>query len=72
MGKMKEIYMDTLEEVKDLTSDELKSLVIEKNVELNHLDENLDELSDNELIRLISEKNLLLVAKEIGSEFKNK
>jgi len=64
MGKMKEIFMDTLEETTDLTTTELQFLVKSKNYELGLNDELVEMLSDEQLITLIGNKNVLLVAEK--------
>ena len=63
MGKMKEIYMDTLEETEDLTTVELQILVRNKNYELGLNDELVEMMSKEQLVSLIGDKNLLLAGK---------
>ena len=71
MGKMKEIFMDTLQETEGLTTEELRTLVRTKNTELGRMDEDLlDMMSDEQLVSLIGDKNLLLTARKIGNAFK--
>ena len=64
MGYMKEIYIETLNETKDLSIKELRKLLRKKNKKLN-ITELIEMYDRDQLIASISEKNLLLTAKKL-------
>lgn len=61
MGKIKEIYIETLNETRDLTVEELRELVKTKNKELKKADILLLDMMESwRLISLIGEMNMHL------------
>jgi len=63
MGKMKDIFIDTMNEVENLTDVELRILIREKNKKLGIVDEELLEMMNNtQLVNLVGEKNILLAS----------
>ncbi len=59
---MKEIFIETMDETKDLTEIELRSLIQKKNSRLGLCeDKSLEEMNKTQLITLIGEKNILLI-----------
>lgn len=62
MSKLKNIVIDTQNEIDGLSKDELIKLLIQKNRELGYSDELFSFLSNQELISLIYSKNLLLTS----------
>jgi len=63
MKRMKDIFIDTMNEVDGLTDVELRILVSQKNKELNLKDEDLLNMMDEiQLVSLIGDKNILLAS----------
>jgi len=65
MGKIKEIFIDTMNETRDASHQELLNLLTLKNEQLDLKDDDIENLTDDELISLIAQKNLLIKSKEI-------
>ena len=63
MSYMKNIYIETIEETENLSTPELQNLLRIKNIQLGVEDELFEMLSDEQLITLIGEKNILLASK---------
>lgn len=63
MGHMKNIYMETIQEIEGLTSEELKVLIAQKNQALQGEWQATKELEDVELEGILMEQNLQLRAK---------
>jgi len=65
MGKIKEIIIDTINETEQLSTNELIILLKQKNKQLNVKNEIFEFLTDEQLIGLITQKNLLIISNSI-------
>ena len=65
MGKIKEIIIDTINETEQLSTNELIVLLKQKNKQLNVKNEIFEFLTDEQLIGLITQKNLLIISNSI-------
>jgi len=63
MARMKDIFIDTMNEVEDLTDVELRILIKEKNKKLGLVNEDLLEMMNvDQLKNLVGDKNILLAS----------
>jgi hypothetical protein len=64
MGRMKEVFIATVQETEGLSKNELVNLARQKTRELGETHELYEFLTESELVNLIGEKNVSITSKE--------
>jgi len=61
---MKNIFIDTMNETRHASRQELINLLTLKNEQLDLIDDIVEDMTDDEIISLIAQKNILIKSKE--------